>query len=102
MSGGIHLQPKQYGPGYQPGRRRAGVAPELMHYTTGLNLTPFWSNISIGDVLEVSTPIKKIRRHSYGSYAPGINIVNLTNESKFNTTMSMAARYLNNIQYTES
>lgn len=41
MSGGIHLQPKQYGPGYQPGRRRAGVAPELMHYTTGLNLTPF-------------------------------------------------------------
>ena len=63
---------------------------------------PFWSNISIGDVLEVSTPIKKIRRHSYGSYAPGINIVNLTNESKFNTTMSMEARYLNNIQYTES
>lgn len=32
---------KQYGPGYQPGTRRAGVGPELMHYTTGLNLTQF-------------------------------------------------------------
>lgn len=32
---------KQYGPGYQPGTRRAGVGPELMHYTTGRNLTQF-------------------------------------------------------------
>ena len=32
---------KQYGPGHQPGTRRAGVGPELMHYTTGRNLTQF-------------------------------------------------------------
>ena len=38
-AGGINTVPKQYGPGYQPGTRRAGVSPELMHYTTGLNLT---------------------------------------------------------------
>lgn len=29
----------QYGPGYQPGNRKGGYSPELMHYTTGLNLT---------------------------------------------------------------
>lgn len=29
----------QYGRGYQPGRKRNARAPELLHYTTGLNLT---------------------------------------------------------------
>lgn len=37
-SQGIGLLTKQYGPGYQPGSRVGGVSPELMHYTTGLNL----------------------------------------------------------------
>lgn len=31
--------PRQFGPGYQPGTQLAARGPELMHYTTGLNLT---------------------------------------------------------------
>lgn len=62
---------------------------------------PFWSGLKEGDVVEVSTPLKKIRRHSYGSYAPGINFKNLSDGTTFNTTMSMAANYLKKIEYDE-
>ena len=36
---GLITRTKQYGPGYQPATKRAGISPELKHYTTGLNLT---------------------------------------------------------------
>ena len=37
---GTGLGTKPYGPGYQPGQRRSfSGRPELLHYTTGLNLT---------------------------------------------------------------
>ena len=36
---GTGLETKTYGPGYQPGRRRSAGRPELLHYTTGKNLT---------------------------------------------------------------
>lgn len=49
MTQGTGLVTKQYGPGYQPGTRRAGVAPELKHYTTGLNLTAFDTDPGAGN-----------------------------------------------------
>ena len=36
---GTGLETKTYGPGYQPGQRRSAGRPELLHYTTGKNLT---------------------------------------------------------------
>ena len=56
---GTGLETKTYGPGYQPGQRRSAGRPELLHYTTGKNLTaldtaPSGSNPALYHVLTLN------------------------------------------------
>ena len=56
---GTGLETKTYGPGYQPGQRRLAGRPELLHYTTGRNLTaldtaPSGSNPALYHVLTLN------------------------------------------------
>ena len=63
---------------------------------------PFWNKLEVGDIVEISTPIKTIYRAGTGLYATGINFKNLTKNTKFNSTMNMAVKYLNQLKYEEN
>ena len=67
----------------------------------GKSKFPFFQNIRIGDLLEVSTKIHRIRSGGNGLYATTIFLKNLRTEEVFDTTMNMAAGYLDQIKYNE-
>lgn len=59
----------------------------------------FWKNLTEGDTVEISTPVKKYHRGGNGLNATEIKFINLNTGEEFNSTMSMSANYLSSIKY---
>lgn len=68
----------------------------------GVSKFPFWKNLNVGDILVVSTYVKGVGRGANGLYATSIYFHNLTQDEKFNSTMTFASKYLSNFKYSEN
>ena len=61
----------------------------------------FWKSLEVGDFIEVSIAVRPISHGGSGLYATQVRVQNLRTSEVFDTTMNMAAGYLNQIKYQE-
>ena len=75
----------------------------VMETYKGTSKFPFWKNIKVGDILEVSMELKPTGHNRGKIYAPDIKVKNLfNNESEtFKDTINSVQKYFEKIKYKD-